>query len=451
MGLIKAAAAAAGGVFSDMWREFFYCDSMDADTLAMRAFKRRGKHGSNSGNDNIISNGSIITVADGQCMMIVEQGKVVEMSAEPGEFVYDTSTEPSIFYGGLGRGMLDSFKTFGKRFTFGGDAPKEQRVYYFNTKEIMDNRYGTANPIPFRVVDKNIGLDVEIAIRCNGQYSFRITDPMRFYVNVCGNMDEVFLRDNIKEQLNSELLTALQPAFAQVSEKGVRYSSLPGHAMEIAKSLNDLLSSKWKELRGIEIVAFAINSLKASDEDEKMIKELQRTAVFRNPGMAAANLAGAQADAMRSAASNTSTGPMFAFAGMNMARQAGGIDASTLYGMDASGAKAAGQTDGQAFAVGVAGNAGTSQWKCPKCGAMNTGRFCSECGTQKPAEKKGWKCPKCGTINKGRFCTECGTKKPDNEPLYRCDKCGWEPEDPHNPPKFCPQCGDPFDDSDKVQ
>ena len=335
MGLFKAIGGAMGDVLSDQWREYFYCDAMERDVLVERGYKRKGKRGNNKGGDNIISNGSIISVADGQCMIVVDQGKVVELCAEPGEFVYDMSSEPSIFSGGLGHGLKESFKTIGKRISFGGEAPKEQRVYYFNTKEIMGNRYGTANPVPFRVVDKNIGLDVEIDIRCNGEYSYRITNPMLFYANVCGNVNEVYTRDQIDSQLKTELLTALQPAFARISEMGVRYSSLPAHTMEMAKTLNDLLSEQWGALRGIEIVAFGINSVKASAEDEKRIKDLQMGAVLRNPEMMAAHLGQAQADAMRAAASNTATGPMFAFAGMNMASQAGGMNAANLFAMSA--------------------------------------------------------------------------------------------------------------------
>ena len=246
MGLIKAFAGAAGGVLADQWREYFYCDSIDADTLAVRGQKRVNKKRSSNtkGSDNIISNGSIIAVADGQCMMIVEQGKVAEFCAEPGEFVYDTSTEPSVFYGGFGKGLLESFKTFGKRFTFGGDTAKDQRVYYFNTKEIIGNKYGTPNAVPFRVVDNNIGLDIDISIKCFGEYSYKIIDPMIFYKNVCGNVTEAYRRENLDSQLKSELMTALQPAFAKISEMGIRYSALPGHTTEISDALNEVLKIK---------------------------------------------------------------------------------------------------------------------------------------------------------------------------------------------------------------
>ena len=444
MGLISALSQAASSALADSWREYFYCDSIAADVLVTRGIKRQNKNSSNTkGSDNLISNGSIIAVADGQCMLIVEQGKVVEVCAEPGEFVWDSSTEPSIFYGSLGENVKKSFSQIGKRFTFGGDTAKDQRVYYVNTKEIPGNKYGTANPVPFRVVDKNIGLDVDIAIRCHGEYSYKISDPVVFYTNVAANVATEYRREEIDSQLKSELMTALQPAFARVSEMGVRYSALPAHTREIADALNSELSRDWGELRGISVVSFGVSSVTASEEDEKMIKELQKNAVLTNPAMAAAHITAAQAEAMKSAAANTSAGPMMAFAGMNMANMAGGMNANALYGM------AAQQTAAPQAAAPQAAQPATAGWTC-KCGATgNTGKFCAECGAPMPSAD-GWTCS-CGTVNKGKFCTSCGAKKPAGVPVYKCDKCGWEPEDMNNVPKFCPECGDPFDDNDIVK
>ena len=454
MGLIKAIAGAIRGETADQWKEYFYCDALECDVLVTKGQKRvNGKFGtSNKGNDNLITNGSVVAVNEGQCMIIVDQGKVVEFCAEAGEFLYDTSSEPSLLHGNLGENIGKTFANIGRRFTFGGDTGKDQRVYFFNTKEIIGNKYGTANPVPFRVVDANIGLDVDISVRCNGEYSYQIFDPILFYTNVCGNIVDEYTRDTIDSQLKSELMTALQPAFARISEMGIRYSAVPAHAMEVADALNQVLSEKWGELLGIRIVSFGVNAIKASEEDEEMIKELQKTAVLRNPNMAAATLAGAQAEAMKAAASNTSTGPMMAFAGMNMANNAGGMNANALYSMGQQPPQQAGQQQAapqaaqggqQQDAQKEAGNT----WSC-SCGhGGNTGKFCMECGKAKPGETAGWTCA-CGAINAGKFCTECGAKKPAEAPLYRCDKCGWEPEDPKNPPKFCPECGDVFDEAD---
>lgn len=435
MGLLKAGAGALGGVLADSWRDYFYCESMDADVLAVKGEKRTGGRSSNKkGSDNIISDGSIINVNDGQCMIIVESGKVVEVCAQPGEFVYDTGTEPSIFYGNLGENIKKSFAEIGKRFTFGGESAKDQRVYYFNTKEIIGNKYGTPSPVPFRVVDNNVGLDVDIAIRCHGEYSYRITNPLLFYTNVCGNVENEYSRETIDSQLKTELLTALQPAFAKISDMGIRYSSLPAHTMEIGDALNEVLSAKWRDLRGIEIVVFGISSLNASEEDEKMIKELQRNAAFRNPTMAAAHMVGAQAQAMQDAANNRG-GAMNGFFGMGMAQNTGGTNAANLFAMGQ-------QQQAQPQQSQTAG-----EWTCTCGQGGNSGKFCQNCGKPQPSAD-GWTCA-CGTVNKGKFCQNCGSQKPAGEMLYKCDKCGWEPTDPKNPPKFCPECGDLFDDNDK--
>ena len=396
MGILQAGIGAASSALADSWRDYFYCDALPADTLAVKAKKRAGKNSSNTkGNDNIITDGSIIAVADGQCMILVDQGKVTEVCAEPGEFVYDISTEPSLFYGSLSENIKETFKKIGKRLSFGGDAANDQRVYFINTKDIIGNKYGTANPVPFRVVDKNIGLDVDISIRCHGEYSYKIIDPILFYTNLCGNFQGEYRRDNIESQLKSELLTALQPAFAKISEAGVRYSALPGHTTEIADALNEVLSSKWGETYGIKISTFGINSVNASEEDEKMIKDLQKNAVYANPNMAAATLVGAQAQAMQDAAKNTATGPMMAFAGMNMAQQAGGANAAGLFAMGQ-------QAQNQQPQMQPQGQAG---WTC-SCGTVNNGNFCTNCGSARP-QPASWTCS-CGAVNTGNFCTNCG-------------------------------------------
>ena len=436
MGLIKAATGSFSGVLADQWREYFYCDSMDAETLMCKGVKRTGKRSSNTnGSDNIITNGSVIAVNEGQCMMIVDQGGIVEFTAEAGEFTWDASTEGTLLYGGFGEGLKSSWNTLKRRFTFGADTAKDQRVYFFNTKELLGNKYGTASPVPFRVVDANIGLDMDVSVRCNGEYSYKITDPMLFYKNVAGNVTHSYKRSELDRQLKSEFLTALQPAFARISELGIRYSALPGHTMELADAMNRVLSPKWSSLRGISIVSVGVNSITASPEDEATIKELQKSAVFRNTNMAAAHMVQAQAEAMKTAAGNEG-GAMMGFLGMNMAQQAGGFNANQLFQMGA-------QQPAPVPAPAAPAPAAANSWKC-KCGAVNTGKFCTECGAS-----QGWTCA-CGAVNKGKFCPECGAKKPANEPQYRCDKCGWEPEDPKNPPKFCPECGDRFGEEAQI-
>ncbi len=437
MGLIRAGLAALNSTLADQWKEYFYCDALDADILMAKGQKRTERRSSNRrGSENIITNGSVIAVNEGQCMIIVEQGKIVEFCAEAGAFRWDSSTEPSLFTGSLGKAILDTFATIGRRFTYGGDTGKDQRIYYFNTKEIIDNKFGTPNPIPFRVVDKNIGLDVDVAVRCNGVYSYKITDPLLFYTNVCGNVTDAYYRHEIESQLKTEFISALQPAFGRLSALGLRPSQIVTHNTDTEAAMNEALSDKWAKLRGITVVSVAFGTVSLPEEDAEMIKNAQQAAMYRDPTMAAATLVGAQAEAMKTAAGNEA-GAMTGFMGLGMAAGAGGINAQNLYAMGAAQAEKA--------PAAAPTTAPADSWKC-SCGKICTGNFCTECGAKKPTAT-GWTCS-CGAVNGGKFCSECGAKKPADAPLYRCDKCGWEPEDPKNPPKFCPECGDRFDDSD---
>ncbi len=463
MGLIKAITGAVGSVMADQWKEFFVCDAMPDDVLMVKGRKRTSGRSSNTkGSDNIITNGSGIAVADGQCVIIVDQGKVVEICALPGEYTYDMSTEPSLFSGNLGTSILETFKAIGKRISYGGDTGKDQRVYYFNTKEIKNNLFGTPRPMPFRIVDRNIGLDVDTTIRCNGQYSYVISDPILFYTNVVGNVAGEYRRSEIDMTLKAEFITALQPALGAISAKGIRYSELINHTEDIAEAMNEVLSKKWGESRGIKVKSVAINPITLSEEMEKKIQDLQFRAVNRDPGMAATVMLDAQAEAMKLAAGNTGTGAMMGFMNMNAAMQhTGAMTAQNYYQMaaqqQAQQAQAAPAADGWTCSCGTVNTgkfcqncakpkpAPADSWTC-KCGAVNTGKFCTECAAPKPSAD-GWSC-KCGAVNKGKFCTECGSPKPAGAPLYRCDKCGWEPADPTNPPKFCPECADPFDEND---
>lgn len=455
MGLIRLAkigADAIGSTLGDQWLEYFYCDSIDSDTLMVKGQKKvNDGHNYNTKGmqDNIISNGSVIAVNEGQCMMIVDNGKIVDICAEAGEFKYDNSTEPSIFAGNFLQSLGQTAVTAWRRFTFGGNAGKDQRVYYFNTKEIMNNLYGTATPIPFRVVDNKIGLDLDTELKCNGKYSFHIADPVVFYTKVCGNVKDSYNKSELTSFMKDEMITALQPALGELSAQGIRYSELPRSTKELVNALNTELSEQWMAARGIEMVSITFNPSLPKDVSE-MIRARQNEAVYKDPNMAAAGIAAAQMEAMKSAASNTSTGPMMAFAGMNMAQMAGGMNAGNLFAMGQQQQQASPAQAAPAQAAPAAPAGGAAEpilgWTC-SCGkADNRGKFCVECGSPKPAEA-GWTCS-CGQVNQGKFCCNCGKKKPEGAPLYKCDKCGWEPEDPTHPPKFCPECGDVFDEND---
>ena len=473
MGLLRTGIGTVTGVLSDQWKEYFYCDALGADVLAVKG-RKRVSGGSNNGLDNIISNGSVIAVADGQCMMIVEQGKVVDVCAEPGEYIYDISTEPSLFAGGnLSSNIKQVFQTIGKRFTFGGVAPKDQRVYYFNTKEILDNKFGTATPIDFRVVDSRVGIDRDVRLRVNGTYSYRISDPILFYTNVCGNVAGSYERSELDGQLKTEFVSALMPAVGRMSELELRPNQLMNHTKELRDYLNQELTAEWAEKRGLSVVSVALGGVTLSEEDAELLRQDQRAATYRDPGMAAGMLATAQAEAMRTAAGNTG-GAMTGFMGMGMAMNAG-ANTQNLYAMQQQQQQQQAAQPQPAPAQAPAADSWicpgcgktvtgkfcpecgakkpeakpADSWICPECGKTATGKFCPECGTARPADN-GWVCT-CGAHNTGRFCSECGAKKPEAAPRYRCDKCGWVPEDPTNPPKFCPECGNRFDENDIVR
>ena len=421
MGLIKAGIGAIGGVLADQWKEFFYCDSLPNDVLVRKGQKRTSSRSSNTkGEDNIISNGSGIAVADGQCMIIVEQGKVVEVCAEPGEYTYDTSTEPSIFAGKLGQSILDTFKTIGKRFAYGGDTGKDQRVYYFNTKEILDNKFGTPSPIIFEVMNKRIGMSRTVQVRCNGVYSYTISNPLTFYSKVCGNVEYEYTREQIDAQLKTEFVSALQPAFGALAELELRPAQLPAKVNELKTAMNEALKAEWLDSRGIQVEKIALNPITLTDEDMKKIQQMEDAATMgSNPFMMAGRMTDATATAMETAAANEG-GAMTGFMGMGMAGGAmgGGFGAAQQF-------YAAGQQQQQTAAPAADG------WKCA-CGATATGKFCPECGAKKP-ESDSWKCA-CGATVSGKFCSECGAKKPETG-SWTCS-CGAK-----NEGKFCSECG----------
>ena len=357
MGLIKAVFNSASSVLADTWKDYFVCDSLDNNVLMVKGVKKGA--GLFDRND-VITNGSGIVVADGQCAIVVDDGLVVEVANEPGNYTFDTSKSPSIFDGGF-KGIKDTFMQMVERFTYGGVTNRDQHVYYINTKEIPGNMYGTASPVPFKVSDPSINLNLEVLLKCNGEYSIRVTNPVLFYKNVAGNAD-VYYKENLDSQMKSELLTALQPALAKLSSQGVSmYSDIPLHTFELADNLNEVLSSKWSELRGISIVSFGINSIAPRQEDLEKIQSRQESASLTDASQAAAHLAAAQAQAMRDAANNPN-GSVNAFMGINMAGSAtSGI--SDLYAQDAK-------------------------------NKQQTGGFCPYCGSPLPVDAMF--CPKCG-------------------------------------------------------
>ncbi len=457
MGIIQAALIGAMGTLKDSWQEFFVCESIPSDVLVVKGKKQLGKHSSNkNSSENVITDGSTIVVHEGQAMIMVDQGCIVEIAAQPGIYEYRTGTAPSFFspdcsFGGR---LKNTFKEMWDRIKHGGDASKDQRIYYFNMKEIMDNKFGTQNPVPFRMTYQDLGRSFTVGVRCNGVYSYRIADPVLFFANVCGNVTGTYNRSNLDAQLRSEFIDILQPAFANISASGIRYDELPGRQRELKEALNKELENDWREKRGLLIEKVAINSATISEADTKRIQEYEDRAWNTNPTNAAATLIEAQANAMNNAANNPN-GAAMGFFGMGMAQQAGGFNAQNLFAMgqqqNAAGVQAAPVQPAAPAQPAPQAAPAADSWTC-SCGTVNSKKFCSECGKPKPAPvtADGWVC-ECGAVNKGKFCSECGKPKPAGAPLYRCDKCGWEPADPYNPPKFCEECGDPFNDEDIVK
>lgn len=516
MGLIKVAKNVVQSMLADQWREYFYCSALPGDILVKKGQRKDtgGRNGNTKGSADIISNGSIIAVNEGQCMIIVDQGGVVDLCAEAGEYTFDSSTEPSLLYGDLGENVKKTMDTAFKRFAFGGNTAKDQRVYYVNTLEIMDNLFGTASPMPFLYVDDRVGIELEVDIKFNGTYSFRITDPLLFYKNVCGNVQDSYQRSQLQSTMKAELMQAMQPALAKLGDLRIRVSDIPKYTMALTEELNRQLSEKWAETRGIEVVSLNMNAPIMSQQAKDMINKAQMDMVYTNEDMRMVRTSQAVSQAVVDAAKN-SAGSDRGILGMRMAmmmgeeveNMLGGDSRNSRYpngggyggrqnaqgqyrqqnggqqGMQGQYTQQGGgrqgmqgqyrqQNDRQQGMQGqyaqqngmrqddVQGQyaqqaprmqpAGAAEpgWRC-QCGYEdNRGRFCTNCGSKKPAEA-GWTCS-CGSVNQGKFCTNCGSRKPEGAPLYKCDKCGWEPEDPAHPPRFCPECGDAFDENDRI-
>ena len=453
MGLIAAALQAGGNQLSNQWKEFFYQDALPNEVLMVAGKHQTGRTSNTKGEENVITNGSTIIVADGQCMIIVEQGRIVEVSVEPGAFTFRTDLAPTFFckpenetfWGNL----KNNFAQMVQNFTYGGNTAVVQKVYFLNTRLITDRPFGTQTPIYFNVKDSRLNFESDVELRIHGKFDVQLTDPVKFYTTIAANVAYDYKLSQIEGALKSDISDKLQDAIADINTDGLRPSGLPGKKKEIVASL--IQSLRWEDIYGFTLKDIRMEQPKMSPEDEATLKELQKAyAMGGNAAVAAGMALNAQNTAMVNAANN-SGGAMTGFLGMGMANQAGMANTNGLFQMAQQQMAQQQQPVQQApqQPAPQAAPAPAAGWKC-SCGHEgNTGKFCAECGAPKPAEQVGWTC-ECGAVNKGKFCAECGKPKPAGAPLYKCDKCGWEPEDPHNPPKFCPQCGDPFDDNDKV-
>lgn len=413
MGLIKAALAAGSSTLADQWLDYIYCERMEDNVLMRKGTAKKG--GSNTkGTENIITNGSKIVVGEDQFLIVVSDGKIVDFTAEAGYYTFDQGTEPSMFYGGFGKGLIESFKKFGERFTTGGIAPHDQRVYFVNTRHIKGNKFGTSTPIPFR--DSEFGMTVDI--RCYGEYVMQVTDPLAFYHTYGGNIEEDYvIDDNFKDTFLADFLQALQPALAKVAMQKISYDMLPGAVTEISAAVKECLDSTWGS-QGINVIRVSIASATPTDESADAIKAAQGDRLYAmNPAMQGARANAAASEAIKTAAGNEG-GAMNGFVGMGMINQGG-----AMFGANMSSQS---QAQNQMTEMNVVGggvkepsenneqnsNESIDEVKCPNCGAMITKNFCTECGAKRPEIPAEKFCTNCGNKvdSSAKFCMNCGSK-----------------------------------------
>lgn len=419
MGLIKAIFGSVGGTLSDQWLDLIKCDDMDQDTLMVKKTTESGQ----------ISKSSRIIVAPGQVAVIYDSGSVLDATAEEGIYNFDKSSSPSFFAGEFG----PVFKEMWQRFTYGGSPAKEQAIFYFNIKEILDNKFGTATPIMFQDWSHAIPNQMtnslspmSVNVRCYGKYTFKL-DDIGVFMRIHAGTANVVKKADITEQIRTEVMAAFQNVLNEMGNSVHRTPvlELPSNTDEIKKTMDEKVFDEQIRNRGIKLVSFAIESVSLDDESQKKITEYEHNS---NTMMQQGRII----DVMEAAANN-SAGATTGFVGMGMANMGtGGLTGGVLQNTFNNTGQ---QTTYDPYNQGQK-PAGVP---CPNCGTMITGKFCPECGTPAPAPKAAKKCPKCGTESTGKFCPECGTPMPSDEGPKRCPKCGAEVTG-----KFCPECGTPI-------
>ena len=379
MGLIKSTFTSISSTLHDQWEEYISCDSLDNNTLVVKKTTENG----------IISNKSRIQVAPGQVALIFDSGKILDATAEEGIYTFDSSSSPSLFAGQFGA----MFKEMWQRFKFNGAPSKEQAIYFINTKEIIDNKFGSSSPMAYPDPEyKNI------YIRYYGLYSFKISDPFAFFANIAGNVKDTYTKDQLLEQANAEFVSALDVSLQSCAKEGVVFSSLPSKQLLIAKHMNEALDEDWKQLRGMEIVSVAIEKITPDDESRDRIQKFDNASMYGRSEYAAGRMVDATASAMEKAAGNAN-GAGAGFMGLGMMNMASGnMTNSALEFVKQNEEKQKIQEEAKPTTDGIV---------CPKCGSLEKGNFCSKCGTKLESAKV---CPKCGAKVTGNFCSECGTK-----------------------------------------
>lgn len=432
MGIIKALTGAIGGGLADSWLEVIESAPMGDNTVFTRGIKvRKGdsRNQNTKGTADTVSNGSIIHVYDNQFMMLVDGGKVVDYTAEPGYFKVDNSSMPSLFGGQFGDSLKETFS----RIKYGGTPSSSQKVFFINLQEIKGIKFGTRTPINYFDCFYNS----ELFLRAHGTYSIKVTEPLKFYAEaIPRNAESVDIND-INEQYLNEFLEALQAAINQMSADGTRISFVTSKARELSKYMANVLDEEWNQNRGMQVQSVGIGSLSYDEESQKLINMRNQGAMLSDPSVREGYVQGAMARGVEAAGSNTaSAGAAFMGVGLGMnaaGNMAGAFSASNQQQMQYQQQQ---QVQQQAQQGG---------WKC-SCGATNGDNmaFCPGCGSKKPAPKPaegGWTCS-CGATNGANmaFCPNCGSKKPAEAAAKSafCPNCGAKLADGA---KFCVECG----------
>lgn len=432
MGIIKALTGAIGGGLADSWLEVIESAPMGDNTVFTRGIKvRKGdsRNQNTKGTADTVSNGSIIHVYDNQFMMLVDGGKVVDYTAEPGYFKVDNSSMPSLFGGQFGDSLKETFS----RIKYGGTPSSSQKVFFINLQEIKGIKFGTRTPINYFDCFYNS----ELFLRAHGTYSIKVTEPLKFYAEaIPRNAESVDIND-INEQYLNEFLEALQAAINQMSADGTRISFVTSKARELSKYMANVLDEEWNQNRGMQVQSVGIGSLSYDEESQKLINMRNQGAMLSDPSVREGYVQGAMARGVEAAGSNTAgAGAAFMGVGLGMnaaGNMAGAFSASNQQQM---------QYQQQQQVQQQAQHGG---WKC-SCGATNGDNmaFCPGCGSKKPAPKPaegGWTCS-CGATNGANmaFCPNCGSKKPAEAAAKSafCPNCGAKLADGA---KFCVECG----------
>ena len=410
MGIIKAIASAIGGSLADQWLEVLEPDDMNDSTVFTRGVKVRRDDRRNSnvkGTDNTVSNGSVIHVYPNQFMMLVDGGKVVDYTAEEGYYTVNNSSLPSLFSGGFGDSLKETFN----RIKYGGVTPTAQKVFYVNLQEIKGIKFGTKNALNYFDGFYN----AELFLRTHGTYSIKITNPLLFFAEaIPKNQDRVEI-DDINEQYLSEFLEALQSVMNQMSVDGIRISHVPSRSRELSQYMANVLDESWNKMRGFEVQAVGIASISYDDESRELINMRNKGAMLGDPNVREGYVQGSIARGLEAAGSNPN-GSAATFMGMGIGMQAGGnyMGTASQANLQQMQQQQPVQQQQQQAAPPPAAPAavgaviqGANSWTC-SCGATNTGKFCPECGKSRP---ESFACANCGhqvTGSKPKFCSECG-------------------------------------------